>query len=67
MLAMVVLGLGEIVGGLIMGFIVDRIGSKKAALINVILILFAVIIVLCFIIRNRYGPLAFIMTFVWGF
>jgi predicted MFS family arabinose efflux permease len=67
MLAMVSLGVGEILGGLMMGFIVDRIGSKKTALLNVILVLFSVVIVLIFIIRNRYGPLAFIMTFVWGF
>lgn len=67
MLAMVSLGMGEIIGGLTMGFIVDRIGSRKTTLINVILIFFSVMIVLSFIVINKYGALAFIMTFVWGF
>lgn len=31
MLAMAVLGLGEILGGLSMGIIVDRIGPKRAS------------------------------------
>lgn len=40
MLAMVSLGVGEIVGAIGMGIIVDKIGSKKSCWINVILVLF---------------------------
>jgi len=67
MMAMVVLGVGEILGGLVMGLIVDKIGARKSSLINVGLICLANVLVLLIIIRNQYGPLAYIMTFVWGF
>lgn len=39
MLAMTALGVGEIVGALIMGRAVDKIGSKKSSLINVFFVL----------------------------
>jgi predicted MFS family arabinose efflux permease len=39
MFAMVALGIGEIFGGIMMGFIVDKIGAKRSCLINVVLVL----------------------------
>lgn len=39
MMVMCGLGVGEIVGGIGMGIIVDKIGAKKSSLINVLLIL----------------------------
>jgi predicted MFS family arabinose efflux permease len=50
MLAMVSLGLGEIVGSITMGLIVDKIGPKKACLVNVFLIFFQTLVVLIYII-----------------
>jgi hypothetical protein len=38
MMVMCGLGVGEIVGGIGMGIIVDKIGAKKSSLINVLLI-----------------------------
>jgi MFS family permease len=35
MFAMTALGVGEIVGAIIMGILVDKIGSKKSSLVNV--------------------------------
>jgi MFS family permease len=35
MFAMTALGVGEIIGAIIMGYFVDKIGSKKCSLINV--------------------------------
>lgn len=67
MLAMVSLGFGEIFGSLIIGQVIDRIGSKRTSLINAVLILVADIVVLCFMLRRKYGPIAFVMTFLWGF
>jgi predicted MFS family arabinose efflux permease len=39
MLAMVSLGIGEIIGAIGMGIIVDKIGSKKSCWINVFLVI----------------------------
>jgi MFS family permease len=38
MFAMVALGIGEMVGGLFIGQIIDRYGNKKAAMANILLI-----------------------------
>jgi hypothetical protein len=38
MMVMCGLGVGEIVGGIGMGIIVDKIGAKKSSLINVLLV-----------------------------
>ena len=39
MFAMTALGVGEIFGAVIMGYYVDKIGSKKSSLINIFLVL----------------------------
>ena len=39
MFAMTALGVGEIFGAIMMGYFVDKIGSKKSSLINVVLVL----------------------------
>jgi predicted MFS family arabinose efflux permease len=39
MLAMVALGVGEIVGALSMGYIVDKVGPYKSSLINTALMI----------------------------
>jgi predicted MFS family arabinose efflux permease len=67
MLAMVALGFGEIAGAILMGRIVDKLGSKKTSLVNVVLVLIATIFVLNFLYLNRYSVFAFFMTFFWGF
>lgn len=66
MFAMVSLGIGEILGGIVMGYIVDKIGPKKAALINVFLVFLQTVVVLAYLIIDEYSVLAYIMTFVWG-
>jgi predicted MFS family arabinose efflux permease len=66
MLAMCSLGVGEIVGGIGMGIIVDKIGSKKSVWVNVVLIILQTILVAAFVYIDEYNALAYIMTFVWG-
>ena len=39
MFAMVALGVGEMVGGLFIGYIIDHFGNRMAAVANVVLIL----------------------------
>ena len=36
--AMIMFGVGEVVGGVIPGFIIDKIGSKYTSIINVLII-----------------------------
>ena len=44
MFAMVAFGFGEIIGGLAIGQVVDRVNSKIASLVNMALVLFTVFI-----------------------
>jgi predicted MFS family arabinose efflux permease len=60
------LGAGEIIGGIGMGIIVDKIGVKKSCFVNMFLILLQTILVCAYIVIDRYGYLAYIMTIVWG-
>ena len=67
MLAMVSLGVGEIVGSLVMGKGVDILGPRICAFLNMAFILLATITVILFLYINEYGYLAYVMTFLWGF
>jgi predicted MFS family arabinose efflux permease len=67
MLAMVSLGIGELIGASVMAKCVDKFGLKKCALINAGNIGFATLLVIVFIYRNEYGWLAYIMTLLWGY
>ena len=67
MLAMVALGFGEIAGAATLGKVIDKIGSKKTSLVNVVLVLIATIFVLNFLYLGRYSVFAYVMTFLWGF
>jgi predicted MFS family arabinose efflux permease len=45
---MVMFGVGEVVGGVIPGFIIDKIGSKFTSLLNVlIIIIMYVVTIIC--------------------
>lgn len=67
MFAMVALGVGEMVGGLFIGYIIDHFGNRKAAMANVVLILIQTAVVITYIVIYEYSWLAFLMTFLWGF
>jgi predicted MFS family arabinose efflux permease len=66
MLAMVSLGVGEIVGAIGMGIVVDKIGSKKSCIINVVLVILQTGAVILFLLINEYNWIAYLMTFLWG-
>src|SRR4051812_13715908 len=66
MFAMAALGGGEILGAILMGFIVDRIGPKKASLVNVVFVIIQTAIVIVYISYGEYNILAYVMTFMWG-
>ena len=66
MIAMVLFGLGEILGCFYIGFIVDRWGSKRAAFHNIVIVLIMGGITMGFIVQYEFGALAFLMCFMWG-
>ena len=49
MFAMVAFGVGEIVGGLLIGQIVDRKGSKRASLVNMTLVFLTTIMTIMYL------------------
>lgn len=64
--AMIGFGIGEFVGGFISGTIIDKIGSKRASLINFLLILIAGILQYYVICQLHFGILAYVACFFWG-
>ena len=64
---MVLFGVGELLGGFFIGFIVDRFGSKLAAIVNVVIILAMISTTITFLLIDEFSWLAFLMTFLWGF
>ncbi|MFS8160083.1 MAG: hypothetical protein ACMG6E_07715 [Candidatus Roizmanbacteria bacterium] len=66
MFAMVAFGVGEICGGPILGFVVDKKGNKAATVTNMIMISIQTMFVLLFLYFNEYNWLAYAMTFTWG-
>jgi len=64
--AMITLGFGQMFGGLIMGLLIDRIGSKKTSLINVGLLAVTTILSLVVIYQVSYNYVTFTCCFFWG-
>ena len=67
MLAMVALGVGEMLGGQLIGQIIDFKGSKAACVANALLMVILTASTLTFLLRNEYNMAVFISTFMWGF
>jgi MFS family permease len=67
MLAMVMLGVGEVTGCFFIGLIVDRFGSKTAILCNIVLITLMMSSTIAFIIIFEFNWIVWLMCFLWGF
>lgn len=67
MLAMVLFGVGEILGCFYIGAIVDKYGSKTATVCNLVNILLMIGSTIAFILIFEFNYLAWIMCFFWGF
>jgi sugar phosphate permease len=65
--AMILFGLGEILGCFVIGTIVDKLGSYRATIANIVIMLTMGIVTIIYAIINRFSSLAFIMCFLWGF
>jgi predicted MFS family arabinose efflux permease len=66
MIAMVVFGIGEVVGCIFIGQIIDNQGSRVASLVNVGIIVLMTFVTLAFLGINEFNLMAFLMTFIWG-
>jgi MFS family permease len=66
MYSMVSLGFGEILGSLVIGYIIDKYGNKPTSYICMSLVALQTVIVMLYMKMDTYGVLAFVMTFVWG-
>eukprot|EP00347_Sterkiella_histriomuscorum_P004956 403358441 len=64
--AMIPLGIGEIIGSLLMGKIMDIYGQKKGIIVCGINLIIAMILVFAYIIHYQFGALTFIFPFFWG-
>jgi MFS family permease len=64
--AMITLGFGQMFGGLIMGLLIDKFGSKKTTFINVALLSITAILSLVVIYQVSYNYITFICCFFWG-
>jgi len=63
---MIVFGVGEIIGGLLMGKIVDYLGPRKTVFINIAVIFIMACVTCGAIYIERFTYLSFAMTFCWG-
>lgn len=67
MLAMVLFGVGEVLGCFFVGYFIDKFGSKFAVLVNLLIILAMSGVTFAFIMIYEFNSLAWIMCFLWGF
>ena len=66
MFCMSLYGVGTLVGGPIMGYTIDRIGSKNSVFLGVFMILLAGSCLFIYITINWYSWHAFLTTFLWA-
>lgn len=64
---MVAFGVGEIIGGLFLAQIIDRVGNRAATYANIVMIILQTCITLLYLSIFEYNWLAFAMAFMWGF
>ena len=60
------LGIGQIVGGILMGFSRDACGNKCAAIFQMLFFLSGIIWTFIFHMNNKFTYRAYILCFLWG-
>eukprot|EP00347_Sterkiella_histriomuscorum_P014941 403358919 len=66
LLAMIPLGLGSVIGGLIQGQVADKFGQRLGVIYIMIVSACAFAVVFAFVGTWKFGVLTFFMTFIWG-
>ena len=65
--AMIGFGVGEVLGGFVLGLISDWIGMKATSFVNVAIILSMIGVTVVNILQLEYNWVAYLMCFMWGF
>ena len=63
---MVAFGIGEVVGSIIVGIIIDKIGSKKTSIVNILIILILINVTAVSVYSEKYDWMTLLMCFLWG-
>ncbi len=66
MYAMVSFGVGEMLGGLLIGQVVDKRNSKDAVWVNIAITMIMMFLTILYNELQKFTALAFVMTFFWG-
>jgi predicted MFS family arabinose efflux permease len=64
---MVAFGFGEVFGGLLHGLLIDKIGSKKAVLVNLIIMILTFSATQYSIYLGEFNVWSFVMCLCWGY
>lgn len=64
---MICFGFGEVIGGIIMGLVIDKMGSKVGAIKNVFIALAMTSSTYYSTNRLTYDWMTFVMCFIWGY
>ena len=67
MMAMIMLGVGELCGCLVIGHVIDRKGNRFAALVDMMIVIGMTLITLAYLQVRQFNFLAYLMPFAWGF
>ena len=66
MQAMIMFGVGSMIGTIAIGYITDRFGSKIGVLFNLTSVVFMTVVSVYFIADFSYSWIAFMMALSWG-
>ena len=66
MFAMIALGVGEILGALLSGRVIDKYGKKAGVLLVLITMAIGFLFLFLVVIFYKFSVLTFFMTFFWG-
>lgn len=66
MLAMMMFGVGSLLGTSSLGYISDNFNKRVGIFTNIMFMIFMTCVSLNFLYEYKYSWLAFLMAFVWG-
>jgi predicted MFS family arabinose efflux permease len=67
LLAMVLFGVGEILGAFFISFFIERIGSKLSSIVNILILTLMGVTTYAYISGGKFNATAYLMCFFWGF
>ena len=65
--AMIMFGIGELLGCFFIGYIVDKFGSRPASYVNIVIMGSMGANTVLYCLKYEFGVLAYLMCFLWGF